>query len=198
MDKATYKMYIDWNNDGDFGDSYEDVSDDLIQFDCRSGRDGASQLKGRASPGRLMAVLKNRDGKYSSYNTSSVIYGSIKPGRLVRVGISSPATATLWTGYLENILPSGSIDGIPVAVCIASGGLKKVASRDIRPIKYSSQTSGALIGIILDEAGWSSALRDIDTGQTTIGKWFVDRKQALNAIRDIEDTELGFIYESLS
>ena len=195
MANAVYVFEVDWDNDGDFGDTSEDCTADLISVETRRGRDYASQLTGRASTGRLAATLKNTAGTYSSYYSSSPIYGSILPGRMVRLRTTSPSAVILWTGYLEKILPAGSVDGIPVVTLEASGAFVKIAGKKVYPAKQSAETTGTIIDVILDAASWNAGYRTLDTGQTEIDKWFVDDRDALNAIREIEETELGFVYE---
>jgi hypothetical protein len=188
---ADYVFEIDWNNDGDFSDANEDCTTDLVSVECRRGRDYASQLTGKASPGRLTATMNNLAGKYSSFNASSPLYGSILPGRKVRLRTS---TANIWTGYLGTIIPAGSLGGNPVVSLEANGPLSRV-KKSITPPKQSSQLTGAIMGAILDEIGWAAGDRTIDTGQTTVGKWYIDKIDAFEAMRQIEETELGFMTE---
>jgi hypothetical protein len=194
--RATYVLEVDWNNDGDFDDSYEDCTRDFSSIECRRGRDYASQLVGKASPGRLVAVLRNRDGLYSSYNTASPLYGSILPGRKVRLRTTSPSVQTLWTGYLNRLLPSGDVFGIPTAMMEATGALGKLTGKEVTPEKQEAQTTGYIIGVLLDEVSWPAGERSIDTGQTEVDTWFTSKKDVLSAIREVEETELGFLYES--
>lgn len=196
MTMASYVFEIDWNNDGDFSDPYENVTANTVSIETRRGRDYASQLTGRASPGRLVAVLKNPAGIYSSYNSSSPLYGSILPGRSVRLRTTSPISTTLWTGQLSRIVPAGTIDGIPIAQLEATGPLSKLAGKKITVQKQTVQYTGALIGTVLDDVGWPAVERVIDIGQTQVDLWFEHDIDAMTAIRNIEDTELGFVYES--
>ena len=79
----SYALEVDWSGNGSFEVDTEDITSDTLNVECRRGRDYASQLTGRSSAGRLVAQLRNEDGKYSSFNSSSPIYGSILPGRRV-------------------------------------------------------------------------------------------------------------------
>lgn len=196
MATATYVLEIDWNNDGDFGDAYEDVTANTVSIETRRGRDYASQLTGRASPGRLIAVIRNPSGIYSSYNSAGPLYGSILPGRSVRLRTTSPVATTLWTGILTRLVPAGVIDGVPIAQLEATGPMTILANKNITVAKQSSQYTGALIGAILDDIGWPAGARTIDTGQIQVGSWYEHDVTAMTAIRNIEDTELGFVYES--
>jgi len=84
---TNYKLRVDWNNDGDFGDTGEAISSGRIRSIpvCGRGRDQPSQLVGKSSGGNLQVILDNRSGDYSSYNTSSPLTGNVLPGRRIRL-----------------------------------------------------------------------------------------------------------------
>jgi hypothetical protein len=103
----------------------------------------------------------------------------------------------LWTGHLSELKPSKDLYSVPTVQLEAVGPLGKL-KKEITPPAQRNKLSGEIIHIILDEVGWPLEQRGIDSGQTEIDPWFVDKKDALNAIRDIEETELGFLYESKS
>ena len=102
----------------------------------------------------------------------------------------------LWTGYLDRLLPSGSVSGTPTVQLEATGPISRIANKKVTVVAQTSQTTGTIIDEILDDAGWASADRTLDTGQTTIDAWFVSGIDALNAVREVEETELGFFTES--
>ena len=55
------------------------------------------------------------------------------------------------------------------------------------------------VGDILDDLGWTEAAdRDLDTGQTTISRFWIAKKKAIDALRLVEEAESGFIRESKS
>jgi hypothetical protein len=76
----------------------------------------------------------------------------------------------------------------------ASGPLSRV-KKSITPPKQSSQLTGTIMGAILDDISWPAGDRTIDAGQTTVGQWYVDKIDAFEAMRQIEETELGFMTE---
>jgi len=197
MSVATYQLLVDWNNDGDFADANEDVTGDVISVECSRGRDYASQLTGRASAGRLSAVLLNTSGKYASFNAASPLSGSILPGRPVTLKTTAPAPASLWYGYLDTILPDAPVNGIPTARLEAAGPFIALGSgsKQVNPPASAGALTGTLIGTVLDAAGWSASARSIDAGRTTTGRWYAGDVVALEALRQLEDTDLGFLYE---
>ena len=198
---VNYLLLVDWNGDGDFGDSYENVTADVLiepGITCRRGRDSGTQLTARSTAGTLACTLLNTSGRYSPDNAASPLFGLLKPGRLVQLRATYPVAATLWTGYLDEApRPKASRDGVPVAELRASGPLVKLADQaaTVSPAASSGALTGALVGTVLDAAGWPAALRAIDAGKTLTGRWFVQDVTALAALRELEDSELGFIVE---
>lgn len=81
----TPKVYIDWNDDGDFSDANEDVTDDLLgNITIDRGR---SDLRGSLSPGTCEFTLRNNHQKYSPEYALSPIYGDVLPHRSIKVEI---------------------------------------------------------------------------------------------------------------
>lgn len=76
---------VDWDNDGDFDEDFEDITEYVIDAQTSTGRDFASHLTGNASPGQLRAYLNNADGRFSPFKATSPLYGVAYPGRKVRV-----------------------------------------------------------------------------------------------------------------
>jgi hypothetical protein len=58
----------------------------------------------------------------------------------------------------------------------------------------AGETTGTRINKILDTIGWPSALRDIDTGLTTVQADPATQRTALSALQTIATTEYGAIY----
>ena len=203
---SSYKVLVDWNNDGDYEDTYDDITSDVLSLSWVRGRDYASQLTGRSSAGKLQAVLINTDGKYSPSNTSSVLTGSILPGRPVRLNMGSgefPYTFPLvfdstpqWVGFLQEIKPDPSSKDIKTCKLTAYGSLGYL--NDFAP-SLETQTdrrTDQAIGDILDDVGWGAGDRELATGQTTMTRFWVDGPQTIKALRIVEETEAGFIKET--
>ena len=199
-----YSLFIDWNNDGDFNDTGEDVTAVTLSLNCSRGRDYASQLTGRSIAGSLRAILSNETGDYSSFNTGSPIAGNIVPGRKVQLNgtgcfpYTFPITFsyTIWIGFLESIKPFPSATGLQTVELVAIGSLGFLNQRETEMAMKTSIASGAAITEILDKASWSATDRTLDTGQTTMDRFWVDKQKTLSALRKVEETESGFLAES--
>ena len=69
MATGSYTLAVDWNNDGDFSDSGENITARTMSIEWKRGNDYASQLVGKGVAGVLSAVLNNVSGDYSTFNT---------------------------------------------------------------------------------------------------------------------------------
>lgn len=201
---ATYAVKVDWNADGDLSDAEEDITGDVMGVETFRGRDYASQLTGRSSAGMCTIKLDNRSGKYNSFNTASPIYGNVVPGRKVQIQTddSFPYTfpfvfagTPIWTGWLERIEPNISPDRHKTAVLYAYGSLAMVNQKKTRVAMQTNRRTDQAIGDVLDDIGWSAADRDLETGQTTMSRWWANDVYGLYALRQIEATEFGFLWE---
>lgn len=82
----------DFDNDGDFGESVEDITSYVLSCETFTGRDWPSLLTGKAAPGKFRAILRNDDDRFSFFNTSSPLNTSpysLKSGRKLRVRTST-------------------------------------------------------------------------------------------------------------
>jgi hypothetical protein len=197
MATGTYVLAVDWNNDGDFGDTGEDITARTLKVEYLRGNDYASQLTGKAVAGRLIAELNNESGDYSTFNTSSPLTGNLLPGRKVKLtGNDGTTTRTLWVGFLDNIEPLPVASGPNRARLRAIGPLGYLNRFEVSTAMFAAKKAGELVGEILDAAGWDDDDRDLDTGIVTFQRFWCERTKTLNALRLIEDTESGLLEES--
>lgn len=198
MSKATYKVLVDWNNDGDYTDTYDDITTYVISCSWSRGRDYASQLTGKSTAGTITVVLNNESKIFSSFNVSSPIYGSILPGRRIRVqGIFGGETYTLWTGRLLRIIPHPATSGLQEATLEGIGVLGYYNQNKVNVPMYLAQPTGALIGVICFVASGDIGLViGLDIGTITVTRYWVDDNTMMYSLGQIEDTEGGFVLEA--
>src|SRR3990167_4570398 len=147
--------------------------------------------------GELRVTLDNRGGTYSSFNTASPIYGSALPGRKIRItGTANGTSVTMWQGFLTRLVPQTHPNRDKVVLLEGEGPLGYLNQRKVNVAMQTNKLTGSLIDTVLDEAGWDSTARSIDMGQTTITRFWADRKPTMLALRDIEFTENGFVWET--
>ena len=124
MATGTYVLAVDWNNDGDFSDTGENITARTLEVEYSRGNDYASQLVGRVVSGTLYATINNESADYSTFNTSSPLAGNLVPGRPVKLtGNDGSTTRTLWQGFLDSIQPIPSATGANLAILKAIGPL---------------------------------------------------------------------------
>lgn len=189
-----FQIEVDWSGDGDFNDFHEDVTADVFAFETERGRDYASQLTGRSSAGRATLQLYNDAGKYSRFNSGSPLFGQLLPGRMVRIWSTGPYTRVLWAGYLESITPHAG--PVQTATLTAFGAFWRLGGQvKVSPPALSIGKTSDAVDAVLNAAAWSA--RDIQVGNVEIQHWFIEGRQALDALQEIEDVEHGFLYEGL-
>ena len=206
---GSYTLLVDWNNDGDFTDANDDISGDTLSVSWSRGRDYASALQGRSVAGKLTATLINTGGKYSPSNTSSALTGNILPGRSIQLQAGSGSfdytfpiafnDGVRWQGKLDRIKPAPAAVGRKTATLTAFGTLGYLNQFETQLASQTNRRTDQAVGDILDDVGWTSADdRDLDTGQTTISRFWMSGKKTIDALRLVEEAEAGFIKESKS
>jgi hypothetical protein len=192
-------LAIDWNGDGDFSDTGEDVTARTLRCEWKRGADFASQLVGKAVAGTLTAVLNNESGDYSPFNAASPLAGNLVPGRKVRLtGNDGTTTFSLWSGFLDSIEPIPSANGPNRARLKAIGALGYLNKFEVSTALFADTATGTLIGAVLDAAGWPADDRDIDAGLLTLPYFWTQRVPTLKALRLIEETETAMLEEDAS
>lgn len=188
---ATYTIAVDWNGDGNFTDTGEDVSARTLErtaVTVRLGRDQARALSPMA-PGRGQMELDNRSKDYSPENTSSPLHGNVLPGRDVKItAVLNGTTYGILRAYLDDFDVDPSISGrsVPVTLLDPLARLKQVR---VSTGVYHSVRTGEAIGLLLDAAGWDPDLRDLDVGATTCPWWWVKDSDAFTALQQLVDSE---------
>ena len=206
MATSTYTVQVDWGNNGVWTDAGDDITARVLSLEWSRGRDYASQLTGRSTAGSLMIRFDNSSGDYSSFNAASPLAGNILPGRKVRIQGGSgsfPYTFPivfndnpLWQGFLTRLVPEPSLHNAHVVILEAMGPLGYLNQRQIELAMATNILTSVAISNILDAVGWPAGDRTIAVGQTTMTRFWEDRKATLEAMRDVEETEAGFLTES--
>ena len=202
-----FQILVDWDGDGSFGNANSDVSADVIAIPTvRRGRNYGSQILAYSVAGRLEAVLRNDvDDKYNHANGASPLFGLARAGKAIRYSLWHPTNATWdvqWTGTLDDVERIQRTGGRHVVKLHAFGVFARLREVEISvPIQVSTDTvpftAGDAAVTLLSAAGFSdSSQRGPITGTREIERWWVNSQKALSAWREVEDTELGFAYET--
>ena len=145
MPIATYKLWIDWENDGTFSGSADDVSDDVMYCDVNRGF--STPLARMAYTGRLTALLRNDSKQYSPPVT-----GYILPKRAVKLTMGVGATSgMLYYGYLDEINPAPGLHGHRTVTLECSDALSNLDESEASIALLTNVRSDAVVEALIDE-----------------------------------------------
>lgn len=108
MPNADYEICVDWDNNGNYTGTYDDISADVLIMNDTAlvWSRGRNKQVGTSEAGTFQFSTKNDDGKYSPEKVSGVLYGKLLPGRPVRLRATYDATTyDLWHGFITRITP---------------------------------------------------------------------------------------------
>jgi hypothetical protein len=119
---TTWTISIDWARNGNYTDTYDDVTSRVISCDWFLGSKHPYQID--ADDSLFNLVLDNSDKRYSPENASSPLYGSIVPFRPVRVQSNDGTLRTNWIGWIETITPDVDARGKRQVKITAAGPMQ--------------------------------------------------------------------------
>ena len=193
---------VDWNNDDDFSDSYENITADVRMapgYVMEWERGWEEELE-HPGTGILQLTVNNDDGKYSPENTSSILYPYVVPYRQIRVRMKlNGVIYEKFRGFIEKYVPRpGHTEQSVDLLCV--DGLDLLARTQIEAPSGGIQTD-VLIGgdpgplkSILDTIGWNATRRATDAGVDTLPRWWAHDETALDAKEKLEDTEKSAMF----
>lgn len=191
MTRPEYGVFIDWDNDNDFDDIAENITDRTLArtpISIQYGRDQARALS-PTSPGRAVLELDNRSGDYSPENSSSPLVDLLGPGRPMHVLATHLGTEyVLFHGFLDDydMEPGIGQQSVSLTMLDLLGRLSDVR---LSTALHFGLTTGDAINIILDAAGWDIDKREIDQGATLLRYWWEEGSDALTAIKRLVAAE---------
>jgi hypothetical protein len=185
-----YTVAIDWNGDGDFDDTNENVTDDVLQRGVVTFQYGRDQERALSPPrvGSLGMTLCNADRVYSPDNPESPIVDDVGPAAPVKAEVVySDTSYPLIRGRIDDLIvhPDRSNRSAEIT---ALDDLSLLRGTSLSTELYQAQRTGTLIGVILDEIGWT-APRDLDLGATFVPWWWAEDEDAFDALTDLLQSE---------
>jgi hypothetical protein len=128
----TYEVRIDWDGDGLTTGAQDNITGDVLKLRLDEGIDvfgGSGELQ------TLVITVDNNGGKYHDLNSSSPLFGKLKPLRRVHVNATYAGTTVgLFEGYVDAFAPVG-LEGDRQAEIICSGILPRL--QHTNPVKFS-------------------------------------------------------------
>ena len=144
--------------------------------------------------GLANVVFNNNDRTFDPEYASSPYAGQIVPKRQIRI---SSGGIVQFAGLIDDWNLSYEPNGDSIASAACSDATSSFATQTIATRTNSIQKSGERINAILDlpEINWPSTLRDIETGQMTLGADTIpDNTNALTYLRLVEQSEPGAFF----
>ena len=178
------------------GTNYVDISSLIKEAHIRRGR---NRILSKFEAGTATLDIYDLNGDWNPNNPASPYYGELIPLRKIQIYADYNGTRYyLFTGFITNYITNFAIGNEDVSrvtfQCVDAFRLFNGALITSVPGTPAGQLSGARVEAILDEIDYPSGLRDIDAGDTTLQADPGTERNALEALRTVEDSELGGFY----
>jgi len=193
-------IQVDWDNDGVFDGSNE--TGQMIQFTSSRGRKKMIKKYGSGfeviAPGHFVITLKNDDGRYDKFNTSSPLYPYIQSGVDVKIEVTDQATLVKYSviyGIIENIVPSYYKNERTVKIyCVDTSSYLAQSSARV-PVQTDIAPEDAM-DLVLDYVNWPARWgRTLGVTADVIPYyWSNSKKQALTDLQEISEANLGYFF----
>ena len=134
---------------------------------------------------------------------TAVVVGGVVTSITVTAGGSGYTTAptvsltnVLWTGQLDSLIHIERRSGNNAVQLLARGPLIELTQREVEVPMKTSVTVAAATAAVLTAAGVPANRRGSIGGARTMARWWSTRQPAVNALRELEETEIGFLHET--
>lgn len=112
-------------------------------------------------------------------------------------GLPTTQTGVLWTGDISELVSAVEAGPYKLATVSGEGYLSRLsAQRVIPPSSSTGRSTGYLIGNILADAELLHPPGEIAKGDIVTGPFTIDPTSGIEAARQVEETEYGFLYET--
>jgi hypothetical protein len=173
-----------------------DITSSIVQVSIRRGR---NRILSKFEAGTANVVIYDQNGDWNPSNPASPYYGDLKPLRKIQVYADYNGTRYyMFSGFITDYDTSFSIgtDEVSRVTLKCVDAFKLLTGAQITTVTGApaGQLSGARVNALLNATDWPSGLRDIDTGQSTLQADLGTSRQAINALRTVEDSEFGGLF----
>jgi len=173
-----------------------DVSDQLDAISTSRGRNASAD---QFQAGTLTMRIVDQNGDFNPQNSSSPYYNLLTPMRKVQITATYGSTTyPLFSGYITgyNTVTPKNVGEVVYTTITAIDGMRLLSNALVTTITgaVAGEDTGTRIGKILDQVGWPTSLRSIQTGNTTCQADPGTQRSALTAIQTVQTTEYGAFY----
>jgi hypothetical protein len=172
-----------------------DYSTQTTQVAIRRGRDLFTDTY---NSGQATVKILDPNGDFNPQNTSSPIYGYVKPLRKIQItGTYSGTKYYLFSGYTSDYrytYPTGQEIGYVTIISYDAFKIFNLAQIGTVADSGDGQDTGTRIDRILTQIDWPNSMRSTDVGDTICQADPGSARTALQALRTAEFSELGAFY----
>lgn len=112
-------------------------------------------------------------------------------------GLPTQVEGILWTGDVSDLTMTVEAGPSKLAVLEGQGWLSRLATQKLTPMRsVQGKKTGILVGNVLGRTNLLHPPGSIDEGDITTGPVRLTEMDAIEAARQFEETEFGFLYES--
>lgn len=149
MPTATYTVAVDWDKDGTYTGTYDDITAYVRSIRMFNGfRQPYMNVAGEAT---LELELDNSDKRFSPEYSSGPLYGKKWKYLPVRVQANNGTTYTMWTGYLTSIQPQPGANAEKRAILKATSVRRILDTTKVYLPLQIGQRTDQIIQNILDQ-----------------------------------------------
>lgn len=193
-----WQVLIDWAGDGSFSHPLRDVSADWTLMNWRLGfREAFASMSDEAE---AQIELLNTDGRYNPDNTTSPLWGKVRPNRQVRIrALVNGVPRTMYTGQIEGVHPvwppgSGDYAGKNRVLLDCVGFKQRLEETDYDPPVFHDVPTHNAISYVCNELGVPIEL--LEGGKTVIPYYGVGgTEKAWETLRQITEAERGRLFQ---
>jgi hypothetical protein len=176
------------------GENANDIVDISSQVSRISIRRGYNLLQDQFQAGTASVRVFDPTGIWNPQNPASPYFGKLIPLRKMRIAGNDSFLFSGYTiGYNYTYPKDMEIGFVDIELVDA---FRLFAQANITTVAGTSagQTTSARVTNLLDEVGWPTSMRDIETGSATVLADPGSSRTALQAIKNIEFSEQGAFY----
>jgi hypothetical protein len=173
-----------------------EITDLVTKTSIRRGR---NRITSQFEFGSATVTLYDQNGDWNPMNPAGAYYPNLVPLRQIIIYATyNGSDYALFSGFITNYdtgFRQGNEDLSTVTLrCV--DGFKLLAGSAISTVSGApaGQLSGARVNALLDAIEWPVSLRNIDTGDSTLQADPGTSRNALEALKTVEDSEFGGIF----
>ena len=148
------QVFVDWDGNDNYTGTHDNVTADVIRVEWFLGSRKRQYVCDEPT---CNITLKNTNGKYSPENTSSPLYGKMRPSLRMRVMDDTGSGTELWNGFLQNPqlgwTPMGEFTGKHQMTLVGVGAKRYLERIDVNLPLFTNATTDDIIIQVLVEAG---------------------------------------------